>query len=246
MRGRLIALSFVLGTGLVHTQKQIIPLPYLAGVVLLLAGLLWCLKGIKSYWSLWLWMLFAGVVAVFNASSQAYFLLQEQLPVAEQNKPFRLKVQVQSLVRLAEDSRSFKALVLTSHPQGVPQEISLRWASNNWSGPYAAPNVQEFEPIMPGQVWELTAFLKTPHGARNPHAFDYESYVFAQGIRATGSIRGEPVLLSQEPEQWSIGLAAEMWRHRLREAMLPYVKDLRWGGVLLALSIGDQASGDGH
>lgn len=242
MKGRLIACAFVLGTGLLQLQKQIAPWFVLVSLLLCAWGLVLLLRRRQSPWPVLAWMGLAAVSAFVNASWQAQGLLEEQLALSEQNKPFRLTVQVQSLVRLAPNSRSFKALVLDSHPPDVPAEISLSWAASGWAGPYSPPKEHDFVMIKPGQVWELTAFLKTPHGARNPHAFDYESYVFAQGIRATGSIRGEPVLISDQAQRWSVSLVAEMWRHRLREAMLPYVQSLRWGGVLLALSIGDQAS----
>lgn len=243
MLGRTMAVAFMLGTGWVQLWPQLwsgIWQAVAACFALLGLGVAYVLGGGYARYGLALGAAF--LLAVANANWHAYELQQQQLPAAEENKAFKLLVQVDSLVRLKPDSRSFRARVLNAMPAAVPETISLRWGSSEWGGPYAQPKNSEFPLIKPGQVWQLTAFLKTPHGARNPHGFDYEGYVFAQGIRAVGTVRGHPKLVSEKPQQWSISLLAEIWRHKLREAMLPYVESLRWGGVILALSIGDQAS----
>mgnify|MGYP000647433213 CR=1 FL=1 len=36
--------------------------------------------------------------------------------------------------------------------------------------------------------WRMTLRLKAPHGARNPHGFDYELYLWEQGVQATGTV----------------------------------------------------------
>src|SRR5690606_31371952 len=76
--------------------------------------------------------------------------------------------------------------------------------------------------------------------AMNPHAFDYERHLFAQGLRATGTVRGQPVLLRDEPYA-SLAVMAERARHRVRAAMQPHIEGMRYGPVLRALVIGDQA-----
>src|SRR3546814_19611515 len=65
--------------------------------------------------------------------------------------------------------------------------------------------------------------------------------MFAQCGRATGSGRGTPSYFRDEP--WaSLPIAAQRARHAVRAAMQPYLEDKRYGAVLLALAIGDQAS----
>src|SRR3546814_13359184 len=79
--------------------------------------------------------------------------------------------------------------------------------------------------------------LKSPHGARNPHGFDYEGYLFAKGIRATASVRGTPRYLRDEP--WAnLSVAAQPARPIVRRTMQPYPEGKRLGAVLLALPIG--------
>lgn len=243
MLGRAMALAFMLGTGWVQLWPQLWSSAWqvIAAIVSLLGlAAAYALKMTYVRYGFALGATF--LLALANASWQAAVLQQHQLPIHEESKPFKLLVQVESLVRLKPNSRSFKAIVLEAKPNHVPETISLVWSSSEWGGPYALPQPYDFPLIKPGQVWQVTAFLKTPHGARNLHGFDYEGHVFSQGVRAIAALRGTPKLISDRPQRWSMSLAAEMWRHRLREAMLPYVSSLRWGGVILALSIGDQAS----
>ncbi len=40
-----------------------------------------------------------------------------------------------------------------------------------------------------GEKWQLLVKLKRPHGLFNPHGFDYEKWLFHQGIGATGYVR---------------------------------------------------------
>lgn len=243
MRGRGLVIAYLCGVGWAHQQSQAETMFWLLFLSVMAVVSFFLGKRIVVYGLDYVLLILAVVLGAYVLTQyQIGQQVQQRLELSEENKPFRLKVQIDSLVRMAPDSRYFEALVLQATPSDVPKRIALRWTAKKWAGPYKAPRVERFPELKPGQIWELTAFLKTPTGSRNPGAFDYESHLFAQGVLAIGSIRGEPDLISSSPELWSIHLVAERWRHLLREAMLPYVEHRRWGGVLLALSIGDQAS----
>lgn len=187
--------------------------------------------------------LFALTGFIYGAA-RAELRLSDALDPANEDKVTRVVLRVAELPRLGSESRLFVADVLSSVPDGVPSRIQVRWNSTRYSGPYgprAGKPPEAFPEIVPGQVWRMALVLRKPHGARNPGGFDYEGHVFAQGIRASGTVRGTPVLLGDEP--WAgLAIAAQRARHVVREAMLPHIGELRWGGVLLALAIGDQAS----
>lgn len=190
------------------------------------------------------WILAFALSGVVYAVIRAEHRLSDALATDNEDKVTRVVLRVAELPRLGAESRLFVADVLSSIPEGVPTRIQVRWNSDVYSGPYG-PRLgkppAEFPDIVPGQVWRMALVLRRPHGARNPHGFDYEGHVFAQGIRATGTVRGSPILLGDDP--WAgLSVAAQRARHIVREAMLPYLSELRWGGVLLALAIGDQAS----
>ena len=260
--GRICLLAFVGGVGVVHL------LPTLDSVAW--AGTALCVFGLASLW--WFgrapyflsteflgterlpvasrrptkaaWIVIAFAAGLLYATAAATYRLSDTLDPDNEDKVTRVVLRVAELPRLGPESRLFVAEVLSSIPEGVPARIQVRWNSGEYSGPYgprAGKPPAEFPDIVPGQVWRMALVLRNPHGARNPHGFDYEGHVFAQGIRATGTVRGTPVLLDDEP--WAgLSVAAQRARHIVREAMLPHIDDLRWGGVLLALAIGDQAS----
>lgn len=192
-----------------------------------------------------LWLLISATVGLAYGSARVSYRLADALDLSNEDKVTRVILRVAALPRLEPDSRIFVAEVLSSIPEGVPSRIQVRWNSGKSAGPYGSRSrgteAADFPELIPGQVWRMALILRQPHGSRNPHGFDYEGHVFAQGIRATGTVRGTPVLLHDDG--WaSISVAAQRARHYVRDAMLPHIEDLRWGGVLLALAIGDQAS----
>ena len=82
--------------------------------------------------------------------------------------------------------------------------------------------------------------LKAPHGNSNPHGFDYELWLWEQGLQATGYVRAGP---SDPPPQ----RLADTWRHPVerarqdvRDAVFERVADRRTAGLLAALVVGDQ------
>jgi competence protein ComEC len=96
-------------------------------------------------------------------------------------------------------------------------------------------------PVVPGEIWTGRLALKRPHGLMNPHGFDYEAHLFQQGIRATGTVRGVASRVGDAP--WAtFDTVIQRVRHRLREAMAPGLEGARYGAVILALAMGDQAA----
>lgn len=169
--------------------------------------------------------------------------LSDALSAQDEDRVSRVVLRIVSLPRELPGSRRFEAEVLESRPAGIPRHILISWHGAAYAGPYRQPSAQAdaFPELVPGQVWRMSLNLRPPHGARNPHGFDYEGHVFAQGMRAVGSVRGTPQYQYDQP--WaSLSVAAERARHRVRQAMRPYLADKRYGAVLLALAIGDQAS----
>nr|VFJ65038.1 MAG: competence protein ComEC [Candidatus Kentron sp. DK] len=67
----------------------------------------------------------------------------------------------------------------TADPWGPGRRARLNWY-------HRAPR------LLPGETWRLTVRLKRPRGFRNPGGFDYERWLFQQGIHATGYVRSAP------------------------------------------------------
>lgn len=188
------------------------------------------------------WIIVAGLLGFLSTAYRAELRLADALRADNENKVSRVVLRIVQLPREEADSRHFLAEVLSSKPQGVPSTIQVSWSAASWTGPYSRGKDKpaDFPELIPGQRWRMALTLKSPHGMRNPGAFDYEEYMFARGVRALGSVRGTPEYLGDDP--WaSLSVIAQRARYRVRLAMQPYLKDLRYGAVLVALAIGDQA-----
>jgi len=119
----------------------------------------------------------------------------------------------------------FVGLVLSppeGHEAGFPRRLRLSW--------YTSP-----PELAPGEVWRITARLKRPHGMVNGAGFDYEAWLFRQGVQATGSVKsGERVAAAPSVTADTVRLAM---RERLGDALAgePSL------GLILGLVIGDRS-----
>jgi competence protein ComEC len=101
--------------------------------------------------------------------------------------------------------------------------------------------------LKPGQRWQLKVRLKRPHGNANPGGFDYEAWLFAHNIRATGYVRGpntpsSPRYLGEI--SWKFLVWMEQHRAQIRQifaSQLP-AQEYPQIGILIGLAIGDQGA----
>jgi len=90
-----------------------------------------------------------------------------------------------------------------------------------------------------GERWRLTARLKPPHGFANPGGFDYERWLFQQGIVATGYVRGRNENLLLDP---GAGLyLIDRWRQRLRDRIEEILGGSAGEALVQALVLGDRS-----
>jgi len=128
----------------------------------------------------------------------------------------------------------------------VPSRVWLAWNRNQRDDRSVADAPP---PLRAGQRWRLPVRLRRPHGAMNPDGFDAELWMFDQGLRATGTVRGTGRLLDTA---WSPIANARQWvRDRLLLAGGPPTSggpapigddDAQAMGALAALAVGDQAA----
>lgn len=69
--------------------------------------------------------------------------------------------------------------VLDSPAGHVPAKVRISWYDST-------------KPLAAGQTWRLRLSLRPPRGLLNPGGFDYEQWLFAEGIRAVGYVRNSP------------------------------------------------------
>ncbi|MFZ3281814.1 DNA internalization-related competence protein ComEC/Rec2 [Pseudomonas sp.] len=101
-----------------------------------------------------------------------------------------------------------------SRHEKLPALMRLAW--------YAGP------PLHSGERWRLAVKLKRPGGLLNPDAFDYEAWLLAQRIGATGTIKDGQRLSAA---RWA-------WRDSIRQRLLAVDAQGR-AGALAALVLGD-------
>ena len=117
-------------------------------------------------------------------------------------------------------------------------------------GPRAAGAIAaEERVVVAGERWRMRLRLKAPHGSFNPMGFDYELWLWEQGVQATayvrtGALDPAPTLLRQTAahplERLRQAVSARL-NQRLAEGHAP---DERRSGVLAALLVGDQSAID--
>ena len=167
--------------------------------------------------------------------------------------------QVMAMPQVGEDGVRFRLAVASAQVDGktgaLPAQIALGWYAGFGLRPTAAAVIADGDPEPPefslelqrqpqrlraGDDWQMTVRLKAPHGNSNPHGFDYELYLWEQGIQATGYVRTSKT--DAPPQKLSSGWAhpVERARQSVREAIFERVDNRQLAGVLAALVVGDQ------
>ena len=147
-----------------------------------------------------------------------------------------------------------EAARLNGAPVTLPPRIDVAWYGGPFRDAAGTLDLQRPPPALKaGDRWALTVRLKAPHGLRNPHGFDYELWMWEQGVQATGYVRAGP---KDEPPEF----VAAIWRHpverarqSVRDAILERLAGdqdgsdparTRVAGVVAALVTGDQRAID--
>ena len=199
----------------------------------------------------------AGTVAVavlaFSATglrSQLY--LQDALPPALEGQDLLVTGIVASMTQRSEAGLRFRldveAVSLGGKPVQLPRRLYLSW----YAGPLgftgaAMPGLDlQASPadLAAGERWQLVVRLKAPHGGSNPHGFDYELWLWEQGLQATGYVRAGPrdAPARRLAQTWQHPV--EQARQRVRDAVFERLPDRKLAGLIAALVVGDQAAID--
>ena len=167
--------------------------------------------------------------------------------------------QVMAMPQFGEDGVRFRLAVSSARLQGenvtLPPQIALGWYSGFGARPAKVqpvtdgdPEPAEFllelqrqpQPLRAGDNWQMTVRLKAPHGNSNPHGFDYELWLWEQGIQATGYVRASKSDAPPKKISSSWAHPVERARQSVREAIFARIDDRKMAGVLAALVVGDQ------
>ena len=126
-------------------------------------------------------------------------------------------------------------------PVELPPRIDLGWYSGLFGGAASTFELhRQPAEIHAGERWLMTVRLKAPHGGSNPFGFDFELWMWEQGLQATGYVRAGP----KDPAPQRL---AQTWQHpvegarqHVRDAILARVVNPKLAGVIAALVVGDQ------
>ena len=177
--------------------------------------------------------------------------------INEMGTRFQLDVESSQLLSIVDETK-IKQVV------NLPSKISLSWYGGVFGAAEIAGDMghtgsmatmqRKPMPILPGERWKMTVRLKAPHGNSNPSGFDFELWLWEQGIQATGYVRtgandAAPVRLMQT---WHHPV--EQLRFKVREAIFAHMsssnispnayKNSSEAGIVAALVTGDQQSID--
>jgi len=244
--GRLIALSIVAAAVYLQTLSVLpdrLMLFGLSASCILGGAILFLLARLRPHRGSALIVRISVLLCAFTlsltwSSWRAELRLNDRLSVEQENVVSRATFLVNGLVQDQGDNLRFEAIVQTEAKNdllvsGIPRHIQVVWRK-------PLPEHQALE-VRPGQQWRAALIFKRPHGALNPHGFDYEAHLLSRNIRAIGRVRGHPVLLSEDGFH-SMQVVVSLARQKLRSAMRRHVGDMTYGAVLIALAIGDQDS----
>jgi competence protein ComEC len=185
--------------------------------------------------------LVAFLVGMCWASAYAHWRLNDQLPVAWQQKNIELIGVVASVPEITERGSRFRfdvEKVLTPVAK-VPAHISL-----NEYGELAKPGQlsdTDSAGFHAGERWQLTVRLKRPHGTVNPHGFDFEAWALAENIRATGSIKAKAPKIRLQELVYQPDYLLERVRERIRDRIANVLQTKPYRGVIQALVMGDDS-----
>lgn len=202
-------LAFTAGVLAVHALAQLPPASWLA-VVAVPALLPW--RG-RRLWA-------ALALGVLFTSWRAQALLDERWPAALHGTDHVVSGRIASLPEREGGNWRF---LFEPHDAAWPRRIRVGWYRTE-------------EPLRGGECWRFTLRLRTPHGSLNPGAFDYEGWLFRQGIVATATVRAGTRCETVVRDRILEG------RQALAEAIRLALPGHSSTGLLVALAVGDQSA----
>ncbi len=242
-------LGLVVGTALQLQQGQLFVWhAYMA--IVLVAPVAYAFAAIKNIAHGWRWVFAALAVGLlgFGATGlRATVYLSQALDPALEGRDVRVTGVVARLPQRNESGLRFRlhveSALLDGQPVRVPPRVDVGWYGDT------AAQVGDTSRLPPpdlraGERWQMTLRLKAPHGARNPHGFDYELYLWEQGVQATAYVRTsakDPVPKRME-QTWRYPVV--LARQVVRERIYQQVQERAFAGMLAALVVGDQAAID--
>jgi competence protein ComEC len=173
------------------------------------------------------WPILFLVAGIIWACLFAMWRLSERLPDNNENVDVIVEGYIINLPQQQQNRLSFDFAVRQPSRQ-FPKKIHLNW-------------YHPTQKIGAGQSWRLTVKLKQAYGRMNPGGFDYEAWLFANGVAASGYVRTKPAPQLLDASQ---GLAQTFagWRQSIADGLDAALPDGEQLGIIKALTIGSQSN----
>lgn len=246
------ALGWAAGTAWQLQQAQLWALPIYAVLgVVAICGVV-CTAYLRDRGSLrtrWVaWCVAALGLAFSQTGVRASLYAAQAIDPALEGQILWVEGVVSHMPQRMDDSVRFRFEVTSAWSTSgervdLPPNILL-----GWYGPRVGADASLSPDYLPptnlraGDRWRFQVKLKAPHGHINPHGFDYELWLWEQGLQATGYVRNTA---KDQPPQWLGGTwlhPVERARQATRAAIDAQVADRATAGIVAALLVGDQAA----
>lgn len=216
------ALGFALGVCLFFTHVEPPPVWHLGLLAVAMAALAWHWAAVRPLF----WLLLGLLWAQFRTCD----LLCHPFPPDLTRADLRLEGRVASLPESKAGGTSFQFRIGRAW-QGERELGFAGLVRLTWRG---AP------PLRVGEGRVLMVRLKPPHGFANPGGFDYERWLFQQGIIATGYVREGGDLGLNDPDAGPYWI--DRWRQGLGERLSRVLEGSPAAGLVLALVLGEDTA----
>lgn len=244
-----VLLGVVLGAAAQLQQPRLWPLPAYAGLLAVAAVLLpfalrWRRPGLGRALVL---ALAAAALSASGAGWRASAWLAHGLAPELEGRDLLVTGVVSAMTHRGDAGLRFRFQVESARLGGeevrLPPRLLLGWYGGAEAGGEGVLDLQR-QPadLRPGERWRLALRPRAPHGQRNPHGFDYELWLWEQGVQATAAVRtgARDPPPQRLPATWRHPV--EQARQRVRDAIFLRVADPALAGVLAALVVGDQGA----
>ncbi len=192
-------------------------------------------------------MLAFGLLAFGVSGLRAAWFLSDALDPALEGRDIAVTGIVSAMPHYNEAGLRFRLDIESAQLDGravrLPAHVYLGW----YSGYLVDAEIERPDslqrqpaPVIAGERWQMTVRLKAPHGGSNPFGFDYELWLWEQGLQATGYVRAGPRDPAPHRLEQSGWHPVERLRQRVRDRIFERVGERPYAGLIAALVVGDQ------
>lgn len=240
-------LGFVVGTAMQLQQSLLAAWPVYASLVLLALVLyaLTATKNIANVARLGIAFVAFALLGFGVTGLRASVYESDALAPALEGRDLLVSGVVATMPQRNEAGLRFRLEVesaqLDGQTQPVPPLMDVGWYGGAYATGEALLGLSRLpDDLKAGERWQMTLRFKAPHGSRNPHGFDYELWLWEQGVQATGYVRAT----AKDPVPVRLG---QTWRHpvalarqTVRDQIFARVAQRPFAGMIAALVVGDQ------